>query len=150
MEESSVMRVLFVCLGNICRSPTAQAVLRTRAPHWHIDSAGTAGWHIGKPPYNQMQLAANAKGYAMDDLRARQLSVEDFRAFDLILGMDAENLSDLKSFEPADGTARIACFTDYVADADHVPDPYYTRDFDGVLGLIERCADAMIAAETPR
>ena len=150
MAKSSAMRVLFVCLGNICRSPTAEAVLRARAPHWQIDSAGTAGWHIGKPPYDQMQHAAKAKGYAMGDLRARQLSVEDFMRFDLILGMDAENLSEIKSLEPADGVARIACLTDYFADADHVPDPYYTRDFDGALGLIERCADALIAGQTSR
>lgn len=139
------MRILFVCLGNICRSPTAEAILRTKAPQFETDSAGTGAWHVGKPPYGPMQDAAGAAGYQMQDLRARQLAQTDYNGFDLILAMDADNLAEIKARAPATTSARIACLTDFVKDADHVPDPYYTQDFDGALDLIERCVDALIA-----
>ncbi len=83
----------------------------------------------------------------MSDLRARQLGLADFGEFDLIVGMDSENLDNIHALQPPDGTARVACLTDYVMDADHVPDPYFTRDFDGALSLIERCVDELIDQE---
>jgi protein-tyrosine phosphatase len=122
-------------------------VLRAKAPGWQIDSAGTAAWHVGKPPYGPMQDAAREAGYDMSGLRARQLAGPDYDAFDLIVGMDADNLTEITGRAPAGHSAAICCLTDYVEDADHVPDPYYTRDFEGALALIERCTDALIAAK---
>ncbi len=133
-------RILCVCLGNICRSPTAEVALRAALPEAQIDSAGTAGWHAGKPPYGPMQAAAAAKGLDLGPLRARQVCAEDFDRFDLILAMDRENLSDLRALDPGGG-AVLRLYLDPVGGGD-VPDPYYTRDFDGALALIQRAADA--------
>ena len=146
-------RILFVCLGNICRSPTAEAVTRAKAAargmDLTLDSAGTGTWHLGKPPYGPMQTAAHAKGYDLSMLRARQVSPADFGAFDLIIAMDAENMADLTAFGSAD---RVFLFTDFAPDTTdtHVPDPYFTRDFDGALALIERCADGLLDAVAAR
>ncbi|NNU79951.1 low molecular weight phosphotyrosine protein phosphatase [Halovulum dunhuangense] len=142
-------RVLFVCLGNICRSPTAEAVFRTRASATGLaaqaDSAGTGDWHVGDPPYGPMQQAAREAGYEMSDLRARQVSAEDFHRFDLILAMDEKNLADLERIRPVGARARLALFLEHAPDLGRsVPDPYYTRDFTGVLGLIETATDALI------
>ncbi len=142
-----MMRVLFVCLGNICRSPTAEAVLRAKRPEWEIDSAGTAGWHVGKAPYGPMQAAAAPAGFPMRDLRARQFQEEDFERFDLILGMDANNLADIEDLRPPGAQTRVCGLADYVDSVDHVPDPYYTRDFGSAVRLIEDCVDALVAAE---
>jgi protein-tyrosine phosphatase len=140
-------RILFVCLGNICRSPTAEAVTRAKAQRLgldvEVDSAGTAGWHVGKPPYGPMQASARAKGYAMSDLRAREVCAADGGRFDVIVAMDDQNRKDLSFLG-----VPIALFTDYapLAGAAFVPDPYYTRDFDGALELIETCADGLLAS----
>ncbi len=143
------MRILTVCLGNICRSPTAEAALRAALPDSvTLDSAGTGGWHIGKPPYGPMQEAARAAGLDLSGLRARQVSVADFGRFDLILAMDADNLADLQALDPGTGHARLALMTDPLPAPDTgiaVPDPYYTRDFDGALRLIQRAAAAWAA-----
>ena len=126
------MRVLFVCLGNICRSPAAEGVMRAPAPDLTLDSAGTGGWHVGDAPYGPMQTAARARGIDLSYLRARQFSAGDFDRFDLIVAMDRQNLRDIEQLRPAgQGTpARLL-------DKSDVPDPYYTRDFDGCLDLIE-------------
>lgn len=139
-------RILFVCLGNICRSPSAHAVTRSLAPDWTVDSAGTSDWHVGEPPYGPMQAAARARGIAMDDLRARQFHAGDFDLFDLIVAMDADNLARIESQRPAGNATPVRLFTDFggVGAGDHVPDPYYTRDFDGCLDLIETCARGLI------
>lgn len=144
VAQSIGMRILFVCLGNICRSPTAEAVLRQKRPFLQVDSAGTGSWHVGDPPYGPMQEVAREAGYEMADLRARQLAVADFDRFDLILGMDADNVADIEARAPQGASAQIACLADFISETDHVPDPYYTRDFDGALALIEQCVDAMI------
>lgn len=135
-------RILFVCLGNICRSPAAEAVFRTLAPEIETDSAGTSGWHVGEPPYGPMQAAARSRGVAMDDLRARQFIARDFEQFDLIIGMDADNIADMERMRPAGNRTRLQLFTDFApaSGAAAVPDPYYTRNFDGVLDLIGQCA----------
>ncbi|WP_146585210.1 low molecular weight protein-tyrosine-phosphatase [Puniceibacterium confluentis] len=148
-------RILFVCLGNICRSPSAEAVLRAlalaRGHALTIDSAGTGDWHLGEPPYGPMQRAARARGYDLSALRARQVSAVDFERFDLILAMDADNLAHLERLRPPGSTAKLCLFTDYTEGADHVPDPYFTRDFDGCLDLIEVAARALLARlEAPR
>ena len=139
-------RILFVCLGNICRSPSAQAVTRHLAPGWEVDSAGTSDWHVGEPPYGPMQQAARARGIEMGDLRARQFHAGDFGRFDLIVAMDADNLARIEALRPAGSTTPVRLFTGFAGpDAgDHVPDPYYTRDFDGCLDLIEICAKGLI------
>src|SRR5690349_10519007 len=113
------MRVLFVCLGNICRSPTAEAVFRAiaarEAPALRIevDSAGTAGYHIGDPPDGRSQEAARRRGYDMSQLRARTVALEDFERFDLILAMDRENLSVLHRSAPTKAHERIRLFLEF-------------------------------------
>jgi len=142
-------RILFVCLGNICRSPSAEAVVRKlasdRGVTLELDSAGTGDWHVGNPPYGPMQEAAARRGYDLSPLRARQVSVADFGKFDLILAMDGQNLSDLRQMAPPNG-AELRLMTDFAphTGADHVPDPYYTRDFDGALDLIEITATGLL------
>ncbi len=143
-------RVLFVCLGNICRSPAAEGVFRDCAAQagldLGVDSAGTAGWHIGKPPYGPMQEAAAQRGYDLSDLRARQFTAADFDRFDLIIGMDSDNIDDMERLRPAGNDTPVRLFTDYAPElgADHVPDPYYTRDFTGALALIEAASHGLI------
>ncbi|MBD3786507.1 MAG: low molecular weight phosphotyrosine protein phosphatase [Sphingomonadales bacterium] len=140
------MRILFLCLGNICRSPAAEAVMRQRAAAAGLavtlDSAGTGDWHQGEPPYGPMQAAARARGYDLSDLRARQLAPADFSRFDLILAMDGQNLRDARAVAPAGAAARLEPF---LADGAAVPDPYYTRDFDACLDIIEAGTEALIA-----
>lgn len=135
-------RILFVCLGNICRSPAAEGVFRALMPEARTDSAGTGGWHVGEPPYGPMRAAAAARGIDLSDLRARQFVAGDFDLFDLILAMDARNLADIEAQRPAGNGTPVRLFTDYAPEsgATHVPDPYYTRDFDGALDLIEVAA----------
>ncbi|KIC43349.1 phosphotyrosine protein phosphatase [Ruegeria sp. ANG-R] len=140
-------RILFVCLGNICRSPAAEGVFRARAPHHRTDSAGTSGWHIGDPPYGPMQKAARARNIDLSDLRARQFMAEDFQRFDLIIGMDADNIAGIEALRPEGNHTPVCLLTDFAPDtgADHVPDPYYTRDFVGALDLIEAAVEGLEA-----
>lgn len=144
---TSPHRILFVCLGNICRSPAAEGVVRQMAPHLHLDSCGTGGWHVGEAPYGPMQQAAKTRGYDLSDLRARQFTPRDFTAFDLIICMDGQNLADVEAQRPVGVDTPVRLFTDYATEkgADKVPDPYYTRDFDGALDLIEACAQGLLA-----
>jgi low molecular weight protein-tyrosine phosphatase len=141
-------RVLFVCLGNICRSPAAQGVFRRLMPVITTDSAGTSGWHVGEAPYAPMQAAALKRGVDISDLKARQFMPTDFETFDLILGMDADNISTMQDLRPAGNQTPLRLFTDYAPQmgATHVPDPYHTRDFSGVLDLIENCAMGLKSA----
>jgi len=138
-------KILFVCLGNICRSPTAEAVFRNLETGAETDSAGTSGWHIDEPPYAPMQKTARRRGYDMSNLRARLFVAGDFERFDLIIGMDDKNLCNIEALRPAGNTTPVRLFTDYAPDAgmDHVPDPYYTRNFDGTLDLIELAAEGL-------
>ncbi|MEM7318816.1 MAG: low molecular weight protein-tyrosine-phosphatase [Pseudomonadota bacterium] len=138
-------RILFVCLGNICRSPSAEGVFRAIMPDAITDSAGTSDWHIGNPPYEPMQQAARRRGYDLSELRARQFVPGDFEAFDLILGMDTKNLAAIEALRPSGNATQVRLLTDFApqSDADHVPDPYHTRDFDGALDLIEVAAQGL-------
>ena len=149
------MKVLFVCLGNICRSPTAEGVLRAlalrTAPQLplEIDSAGTGDYHVGSPPDPRSQQAARKRGIDLGALRARQVVVEDFERFDLILAMDRENLRNLAKLQPAGSRARLRLFMEY-ADAPaslEVPDPYLggESDFETVLDLTEAAAQGLLA-----
>ena len=143
--------VLFVCLGNICRSPMAEAMARAAADRAGLeatfDSAGTGAWHVGEPPDRRAQAAARARGLDLSPLRARQAKAADFAAFDLILAMDRNNLAALQAIRPPGARAELRLFTSLIgpaAPAD-VPDPYYEGDFDGVLDLIETGAKGLIA-----
>jgi len=142
--------ILCICLGNICRSPSAQAALGRAMPGAVVDSAGTSNWHIGDAPYGPMQIAASARGLDLSTQRARQVATDDFTRFDLILAMDAQNLADLEARQPVGTTAVLALYLDVLqAGPRDVPDPYYTRDFDGVLALIDRAAKAWAARSLP-
>jgi protein-tyrosine phosphatase len=137
--------VLFVCLGNICRSPTAEAVFRARAGQLdvQIDSAGTGAWHAGESPDPRSRAEGEHRGYSFAGQAARKVRVQDFYDFDYILAMDTSNLSDLKSIQPADGTARLSLF---LPDGSDVPDPYYggPEGFKKVVDLIESASDHWI------
>jgi protein-tyrosine phosphatase len=102
-------------------------------------------WHVGEPPYGPMQAAARARGIELGDLRARQFEPADFDRFDLILAMDGNNLREIEALRPAGRATPVRLFTDYAPEtgADHVPDPYYTRDFDAALDLIEAAAEGL-------
>ncbi len=138
--EGQWMKVLCVCLGNICRSPTAEAVLRALGgDRIEADSAGTGGWHVGKPPYGPAIDAGAARGYDLAFLRARQFDIADFDRFDLILAMDGQNLADIEAMRPHGNGTPVRLFLSYAADVERrdVPDPYYTGDFEEALDLIE-------------
>ena len=149
-----VKRVLFVCLGNICRSPTAEGVLRGLverrglAGAIEIDSAGTGSWHVGEGADGRMRRAAEARGYRLES-RARQVRAEDLERFDLVLAMDRDNLADL---EALNGGARpnVRLFSDFLpaGSPPDVPDPYFGGEagFDRVIDLIERGAPAILDA----
>ncbi|AMB87963.1 protein-tyrosine-phosphatase [Pseudomonas agarici] len=148
------MRILFVCLGNICRSPTAEGVLRHKlreaglAEHIEVDSAGTGQWHIGKEPDSRSLRAARMRGYDLSAQRARQVSAADFNHFDLILAMDQSNLRHLKLLQPAHGRAELDLFLRrYDGAVEEVPDPYYDEEygFEQVLDLIEQASDRLIS-----
>jgi protein-tyrosine phosphatase len=153
---SKPFRILFVCLGNICRSPTAEGVLRhlaaQQAPDLalEIDSAGTADYHIGAPPDPRSQRAALRRGIDISSLRARQVAVDDFARFDLILAMDGANLRDLQAMQPPDSRASLQLFLQYAPELKlrDVPDPY-DRDgaaFEEVLDLTTAASRGLLAA----
>ena len=148
------MRVLFVCLGNICRSPTAEAVFRQQlidaglSAQVAVDSAGTSDWHLDKAPDTRTRLAAQRRGYDMTALRGRQVQVEDFSRFDLILAMDASNLAELQALQPADSHAQLDLYLRrYQLALDEMPDPYYGGEegFEHVLDLAEQAAACLLA-----
>ena len=147
------MRVLFVCLGNICRSPTAEGVLRHKlreaglADQVEVASAGTGDWHVGSAPDKRSQAAAKKRGYDLSAQRAQQVTRADFAEYDLILAMDNSNLRNLKALQPAQGKAELDLFLRrFEADVDEVPDPYYEGEqgFERVLDLIERACDLLV------
>ena len=123
--------VLFVCLGNICRSPLAEAAFRREAERLglrvEVDSAGTSDWHIGKPPDPRAVALAAAKGAPIDHLKARQIAPEDYRRFTHIFALDETNLDDIRAQAPADATAEIGLLLDCVPgrEGQAVADPYF-------------------------
>lgn len=148
------MKILFVCLGNICRSPTAETVFRQimarEAPDLgiEVDSAGTAGYHVGEPPDQRTRQAAMRRGYDMSALRARVVEPQDFGRFDLILAMDRENLDVLNRRAPPAARERIRLFLEFAPEADtaEVPDPYYggPNGFEEVLDLVEAASRGLM------
>jgi protein-tyrosine phosphatase len=145
----AVRRVLFVCLGNICRSPTAEGVfrhlLRQEAPELQVevDSAGTADYHLGEPPDLRSLRAAMRRGIDLGGLRARQVTSADFARFDLILAMDRANLLELEAMRPKNSRARVRLFLEYAPELGRleVPDPYY-RDASGFEEVLDFSAAA--------
>jgi protein-tyrosine phosphatase len=142
------MRVLMVCLGNICRSPTAEAVLRAKleaaglGKQVAVDSAGTGDWHVGSPPDARSQRHAAKRGYDLSSLRGRQVAEADFHRFDLILAMDEDNLADLQRLAPEGSScAEVRLFASI-----EVPDPYTggAAGFEQVLDLVEAASDTWV------
>jgi protein-tyrosine phosphatase len=145
--------LLFVCLGNICRSPLAEAAFRDAAARAGLeavaDSAGTGEWHVGYPPDPRAQAVAARHGIDISGYKARRVRGDDFRGFDHILALDPQNLRDLRMMAPADTSARLALLLDHVPGraGQGVPDPYYgsDADFDAVWDDARVGADALVA-----
>lgn len=147
-------RVLFVCLGNICRSPTAHGVFEAKVRERGlegrvtVDSCGTGDWHIGHPPDRRAAAEAAARGYPIDHLRARQVRAVDFQRFDYVLAMDRQNLADLRALCPPDFAGYLGLFLPFAADnpTDEVPDPYYGGDegFARVFDMVEAASDGLL------
>lgn len=147
------MKVLFVCLGNICRSPTAEGVFRRAleqaglADDVEIDSCGVGSWHVGKAPDARAQQAALSRGIDLSSLRARQLTEQDFAEFDYVLGMDQDNLRAMRELKPDNSRAHVGLFLDFAGTPGaEVPDPYYGGDegFENVLTMIETASAGLI------
>ena len=150
-----VANVLFVCMGNICRSPTAEAVFRAHAERaglldrLRIASAGIGDWHVGQPPDARAIAHARRRGYDLAALRARQVAREDFARFDWIFAMDLRNLRDLAALRPPEHQGHVGLLLDLVPDLGvrEVPDPYFggAQGFETVLELTERASVALLA-----
>jgi protein-tyrosine phosphatase len=153
-RQSETVKVLFVCTGNICRSPTAEGVFRhlllAQNLHQHVavDSAGTHTYHVGNPPDRRSIAAAARRGYDLSDLRARKFTADDFVEYDYILAMDRDHLSILERHVPAPHRGKIAMFLDFSSShrGDEVPDPYYggERGFEFVLDMIEDASEGLL------
>ena len=147
-------RLLFVCMGNICRSPTAQAVMRAKLARAglqriEVDSAGTHGYHVGDAPDPRSQRHAARRGYDLSPLRARALVAEDFEAFDRVLVMDSNNLAAARRLCPAAFQDRLQLLLDFAPEQAlrEVPDPYYggADGFEQVLDLVQAACDGLLA-----
>jgi protein-tyrosine phosphatase len=156
----SPVSVLFVCLGNICRSPTAhgvfEAMVRQRGYEGVIavDSAGTGDWHIGHGPDSRSEQVAKQRGFSLEHLRARQVGSEDFLRFDYVLAMDEQNLRDLQRMCPAAYQGHLSLFLDFHPEAHYreVPDPYYggEQGFEHVFDLVETASEHLLLDITQR
>ncbi len=149
-------RILFFCMGNICRSPTAHGVLRAKLKaaglerRVEVDSAGTHGYHAGEAPDARSQQHARRRGYELGDLRARRLEVDDFERFDLVLAMDADNLALAAQRCPQSRRERLQLLLPFALGPEApraVPDPYYggAEGFEQVLDLVEAACEALVA-----
>ena len=157
LKNSDKIRVLFVCLGNICRSPAAEGVMRRIVAEagmderFEIDSAGTGRYHIGQLPDNRMRIHARRRGLELTH-RCRQVCEADFERFDIIVGMDDSNLANLRRVSPSpEGDAKIvpmAAFVDVAMRYDYIPDPYYegAEGFELVLDLLQNACDNLFHA----
>jgi protein-tyrosine phosphatase len=154
--DAPELRILVVCMGNICRSPIAEGVLRAKlaaaglAQRVHVDSAGTHGYHTNEPPDPRATRRAALRGYAIASLRARPVQPADYEAFDWMLAMDDSNLAWLKQHQPAGNAARLGRLLDHTRrhpGISEVPDPYYGPEagFDQVLDLVEDACDGLVA-----
>ena len=150
-----MIRVLFVCLGNICRSPMAHAVFRHKVKQAgleneiEVDGAGTGSWHIGAMPHKGTRAVLDAQNISYQGMKARQISPSDLHSFDYVLTMDAQNLADVQALEvSASANATIRPLMDYAPHLNvlDVPDPYLTGGFDYVFGLVDAACDGLLAA----
>lgn len=149
-------RVLFVCMGNICRSPTAEGVFRQLLQarrledRFEVDSAGTHGYHVGEPPDPRTQRAAAARGYDLSQMRARKVAPQDLDYFDLVLAMDKTNLDNLRRMTHPEKHPKIRLFMDFAHnyDDEEVPDPYYGLGygFDVVIDMVEDASQGLLDA----
>lgn len=149
-----MIKVLFVCMGNICRSPTAEGVFRhflrrnQLDDRVEVDSAGTHGYHVGEAPDPRTQRAAAARGYDLSSIRARKVAPADIEYFDLVLAMDRSNLNALKTMAAPEFSDRIRLFMDYARNFEdsEVPDPYYGlgHGFDLVIDMVEDASQGLI------
>ncbi len=146
-------RVLFVCMGNICRSPTAEGVFRHHAERagvaasLHIDSAGTHAYHVGEPADRRARAAAERRGMSLDGIRARRVRNEDFEHFDFIIAMDNDNLAHLQAESPEEFHHKLRLFLDFAEGHEtEVPDPYYggAAGFERVLDLVEDASRGLL------
>ncbi|MDD2700589.1 MAG: low molecular weight phosphotyrosine protein phosphatase [Sideroxydans sp.] len=154
MKNKEKISVIFICMGNICRSPTAEAVFRRYVEEAgledviHIDSAGTHDYHIGEPPDTRTQRAAKLRGYEMSDLRGRQAGVGDFTRFDYVLAMDEANLSILQDLQPRGAPSHLGLFLEFAEQHNEreVPDPYFggADGFEHVLDLVEDASRGLL------
>ena len=153
----SKISVLFVCLGNICRSPTAHGVFQSMVnaqgltDQIYVDSAGTGDWHLGRSPDRRAQKQALERGYDLSDLRARLATAEDFYQFDYILAMDRDNFNNLKAIQPHNTSCQLSLFLEFCQNPHYleyqeVPDPYYGGDsgFNWVLDLVEDASAGLL------
>ncbi len=149
-----MIRVLFVCLGNICRSPASEGVFRNMVSNAglddfiSVDSAGMGGWHVGESPDPRGQAAAIKRGYNLSDQRARQVTICDFVEFDYIIGMDRSNCAQLVAMAPKKTRDKIKLFLDFAPKfgLQDVPDPYYggPKGFETVLDLVEEASKGLL------
>ena len=153
MTKESKTRVLFVCMGNICRSPTAEGVFRYYAEQagladrLEIDSAGTHAYHVGEPADRRARAAAERRGMSLDGIRARRVSAQDYQRFDYIIAMDEDNLARLRDEAPEGHDARLHLFLEFAAVSEtEVPDPYYggAAGFERVLDLVEDASRGLL------
>lgn len=150
-----MVKVLFVCMGNICRSPTAEGVFRHLvnqaglAEQIHIDSAGTHAYHVGEPPDNRAQAAARIRSIDLSSQRARKVHSGDFEQFDYVLAMDNSNYAELQYISDPNQQYKLSLFLDFAVNPDtrEVPDPYYggDRGFEHVLDLVENASQGLLA-----
>lgn len=155
LKMKTKFAVLMCCMGNICRSPTAEGVLRAKLVEAGLDeeveleSAGTHGYHVGCPPDARSQRSALRRGYDLSALRARQVSLDDFDRFDLILAMDHANLAALRRLHPEAGDGRVRLLMSFATRhrAEEVPDPYYGEGdgFERVLDYVEDACEGVVA-----
>ncbi len=149
-----VKSVLFICMGNLCRSPSAEAVFRHKIAEkgleLSIDSAGTSGSHVRDKPDHRAVKAGIARGYSFDNLRARKVTAADFSKFDIVIAMDNDNVRELKKVAPEELQHKIVLFLGFAENFDdsEVPDPYYggAKGFQFVLDLVEDASDGLIKA----
>lgn len=140
-----MIKILFVCLGNICRSPMAEAYFKKivddkgLSHHFVIDSAGTGDWHVGKPPHQGTQAKLSEQGITFADIKSRQIIADDFESFDYIIAMDDQNMTDLTHIKGTQTDTKVTRLMDFVEGESikNVPDPYYTGDFDETYRLVE-------------
>jgi protein-tyrosine phosphatase len=154
MDSDKKVSVLFVCMGNICRSPTAEGIFRKHvadaglADRIHVASAGTHAYHVGAEPDHRAQAAAARRGVTLAHIRARRISDNDFEAFDYIFAMDKDNLDELLERAPGEHRDKVRLFLDFAGTerAAEVPDPYYggASGFERVLDLVEQASERLL------